>query len=634
MKTFKTILIIILINYQNFVQTNRTAEETAGVPKGPCEDFYEYACSNYAQQNTDPNYSEITQQLDYELNKKLSAYLSTLFHNYIYSDNQTYRDKMGIYLESCNTERQRNLRKYFDELKPNSNLNWPLLYPKEEWLEQNKHFDYWSLLGEMQSYGVNDIIVTQQVIRNKNGTLSIWLAPVLAEDGGSLPNSNILKVLLMALGIQDTDVIIQQLNETDFKLQEIMENYADSTQSITITWEELTDYYPRLNLKSYIEKLLEHSNISLELSTITFETPEYFEQLNKIMWSAEELEHLCNYLMMKFLFYLAVDSTAEFTPLSCIKDLRHKFDLAVNYHIYRHFFYRKKANKFEQAVFEMEKYIKDVMLKYFNENHLNLSDQQLNYLQNKLGNIQINIGNLPNVRDSIVVQAFYQDIPNLEKFNYYKNHLLMLKHRFRKSLSYAQNQSHFIVSDNRMGGVSSPYYVPQQNMVIIPFGSLQLPLFQYTQGALEQLSLFGFVLAHELTHAFETTGLNYDHQGFLLPTSLNITAHANFSNALECMQQQEPTDEIDERIADLFAVRVVYRTYSEYYARKGDDDWSKKFFVILARFFCGKKNLKFIDHDSDAIRLQQIVMNFQPFADAFGCSEGAAMHPKTKCRLY
>ncbi|XP_065357365.1 endothelin-converting enzyme homolog [Calliphora vicina] len=632
MKTFNAIFIKILMIYQYFVEISLAYEETDEVPKGPCDNFYEYACSNYTQQNTDPNYSEITQQLDYAMNKKLLTHLKNVFLHNQYEDKiQTYRDKMGIYLESCKTERQRNLRKYFDELKPSSNLNWPLLYPKEEWLEQNKHFDYWSLLGEMQSYGINDIIVTQQVIRNKNGTLSIWLAPVFAEGGGSLPNSNILKVLLMALGIQDTDVIIQQLNDTDFKLQEIMENYADSTQSITITWEELTDYYPRLNIKSYIEKLLGRERYNL--LNITLENPEYFEFLNQKSWTDEELQHLCNYLMMKFLFYLAVDSTAEFTPLSCIKDLRHKFDLAVNYIFYRHLL-KREAEDFEQAVFKMEKDIKDIMLKYFNENHLNLSDQQLNYLQNKLGNIQINIGNLPNVRDSIAVQAFYQDIPNLQRFNYYKNHLLMLKHRLRKSLSYAQNQSHYIVSDNRMGGVSSPYYVPQQNMVVIPFGSLQLPLFHYMQSILEQLSLFGFVLAHELTHAFETTGLNYDHQGFPLSTSLDIIDHDNFSNALECMLQQEPTDEIDERIADLFAVRVVYRTYSEYYAKKGYDDWSKNFFMNLAQFFCGKSNLKFIDHDSDAIRLHQILMNFEAFSEVYGCREGTAMHPKTKCRLY
>ncbi|XP_046801868.1 neprilysin-like [Lucilia cuprina] len=654
--------------------------KSADDPMDPCENFYKYACSNYSQLNPDPNYSEITQKLDYEINKKLWQILNKKSRKPFDDTNiQTLYEKMLIYFDACESETRRNLRKYFNEIKPSNNLNLPLWEHKDQWLaaDENekdiiihnylerrdimkiswrklqlytefdswfilklfkrnettvKQFDFWSLLGDIQSYGLNNVIVNHQIIRNKDNSLNIWLTPAFLEEKGSLPDTTILQVLLMALGIEDTEPLMQQLNRTDLKWQNLTQNYADIAESKETTLDNISELYPRLSLKLYIENLL-GSELN-NLTNITLGNPEYFEYLNGKQWTNEELEHLCNYLMIKFLFYLAEDSTSTFTPLDCIKDLRRKFDLAVNY-VYSEVFYKGEAIQFSEALNNIWFKIKAVMVNIFEENYLGLSEPQIVYLKEKLAGINANTGNLPRPSYSNL-QDFYKDLAGLEDNNYYKNHLLLLKQRFRKSLYYAQTQTHFIVSDNRMGGVSSPFYALQQNMVIIPFGSFQLPLFNYTQTPLQQLSLFGFVLAHELTHAFDTTGLNYDKQGFPLTFYSDIMDHSNFSKSIECMQHQQSTDDIDERIADLLAVRVAYRTYLENYAKDDGetDDWRKEFFLNLAQFFCGKDNINFIEHDSDAVRVQQMLMNFQPFSETFGCLDGSTMNPKTKCRLY
>ncbi|XP_037824788.1 neprilysin-like [Lucilia sericata] len=666
MKTLKTIVIALLIMHLNLM----VQAKSAIAHKEPCENFYEYACSNYSQQNPDPNYSEITQQLDYQINIKLLRLFDKEFRNRYYNrKTRKVNKKMFMYLDSCNIERQRNLRKYFNEIKPSNNLNWPLLGHNSQWLpadikgngstekesdsSENKFYSsesesynssseeelyldknliFWSLLGEIQSHGLNDVLVNHQIIRNKDDSLNIRLAPAPLDEGGSLPDNTILQVLLKALRIEDTEPIIQQLHNTDFKWQNLTQNYAVNNHSIETNLKLIDKHYTSRGLKLYFKNLL--GSQFNKVSNITVENPEYFEYLNGKQWTNEELEHVCNYLMMKFLFYLAEDSTTEFTPLACIKDLRRKFDLAVNYYFYEHVF-KREADHFENSLNNLRFKIKDTMAKYFEENYLNLTSRQINYLKTKLRYMPINSGNLPYDFNSKIVKQFYRGLTDLDKRNYYKNHLLLLKHRFRKSLYYAQTESHFIVTDNHMGAVSSPFYVLQQNMVVVPFGSFQSPLFNYTQTPIQQLSLFGFVLAHELTHAFDTTGLNYDKRGFPLSSPSDIMDHANFSNSLECMQHQQFTEDIDERIADLFAIRVVYRTYLENYAKENEaDDWRKEFFLNLAQFFCGKDNLNFIDHDTDAVRLQQILMNFQPFSEAFGCIANSPMNPKTRCRLY
>ncbi|XP_037824790.1 endothelin-converting enzyme homolog [Lucilia sericata] len=609
------------------------AQTAALIPKGPCENFYAYACSNYSRDNPDPNYGEITQKLNFEMNKILMKHLRNSLQYHLYSRKQTYYDKMGLYLESCKRETKRELRKYFKEIKPSNKLNWPLLDGNQlQWLATDMNFDLWSLLGQLQSYGLNNIIVNMQIVRNKDNKLNIWLTPAVTEEKeDELNERQIWQVLLKTLGIQNIETILQQLINTDLEWQNLRLKYSNNFESKVTNLENIAKIYPKLNLKLYFENLL--GKEVHNLANITVENLQYFEHLNQKLWTAEELEHLCNYLMVKFLLYLAKDSTTGFKPLECIKDLRQKFDLAVNYIFYHYPFFRKQHSS-KITLDKLAQEIKEIMTKYFNENHLNLSKQQINYLQNKLKHIYINQGNLPININFTMIDKYYQDLPQLAANNYYRNHLLLLKHRFHKSLYYAQHQTHFIVSDNRLGAITSAYYVAQQNMIVIPLDNFALPFFDSQQTPLQQLSVFGFVLAHELTHAFDTTGLNYDQKGLLLPFSSDILVNANFSNSLDCLQHQQPTEDIDECIADLFAIRVAYRTYLEYYSENHKGDWRKEFFMNLAQFFCAKDNVNFIDHNADDVRLQQILMNFQSFSEAFDCLPGTFMNPKTKCRLY
>ncbi|KNC22778.1 hypothetical protein FF38_04085 [Lucilia cuprina] len=564
------------------------------------------------------------------MNKRLMKHLRNSLQYHVYSRKQTYYDKMGLYLESCKRETQRDLGKYFQEIKPSRKLNWPLLDEnQQQWLVTDKDFDLWSLLGQLQSYGLNNIIVNVEIVRNKDNKLNIWLTPaVIEEEEERLVEQDIWRVLLKTLGIQDIETIVQQLIKTDLEWQNLLLKYTHNTEIRVTTLSNITELYPQLNFQLYFKNLLDKELHNL--TNITLENTPYFEHLNQKLWTAKELEHQCNYIMLKFLSYLAKDSTMSFTPIECIKDLRRKFDLAVNYIFYHHPFFMQQTSS-QVTLYKLVHEIKEIMAKYFQENHLNFSQQQINYFHNKLQEISINQGNLPMSANYTTIEKFYQDLRELEANNYYKNHLLLLKHRFRKSLHYAQHSTHFIVNDNRMGAVTSPYYVSQQNMIVIPLGSFALPLFDARQTPLQLLSVFGFVLAHELTHAFDTIGLNYDKQGLPLPLPNDIINHVSFTQSLECMQHQQPTEDIDERIADLFAIRVVYRTFVEYYSKAAKGDWRKEFFMNLAQFFCTKDSVNFIDHDADDVRLKQILMNFQPFSKAFGCVEGSPMNPKRNC---
>ncbi len=57
------------------------------------------------------------------------------------------------------------------------------------------------------------------------------------------------------------------------------------------------------------------------------------------------------------------------------------------------------------------------------------------------------------------------------------------------------------------------YYSPTSNSINFPAGILQAPLYDVSADATENLGGIGYVIAHEITHAFDNNGAKYDSKG-------------------------------------------------------------------------------------------------------------------------
>ncbi|XP_073821633.1 membrane metallo-endopeptidase-like 1 [Musca autumnalis] len=637
----------------------------------PCEDFYAYSCNNWAEHHPNGDYGESTGLVDNRMNIQLINHMESSRR----PENQdqhmkklNFFEKAFTYYESCVNETSNNFFQYFDGIKPGNRIEWPILqeaqalrggdenYIQLQW--PMDEFDLFALLGKLQSYGLNNVLIKQEMARTQNGSLQILLEiPQVEEDENEKDELPAYLYFLDALGIPKLKAYdyIKRIKATRKHWHQVYRNFSETEseedQPKKLSFEKLQHIFPKLAI--FLENILPSNHLRSDDFVVIYNV-DYFQYLMEKEWPSRVSQNICNYLMVKFLIYLFKDKTHDFTKMECIKDLRNKMDLAVNYIYHQHIIVNETQQYYEDMVFMVHKIYKHYMA-ILEENHLKLNSQQLELLKTKINSLRLNLGNLPkriiypqypeNLKQQEPplnpqeIENFFANIPNLHPSNYYQNHLDLLKHRFWKSLLYEQNFSHYISTDNALGSSSTPIYYARQNMIILFQGFLQDPIYNLEMDQLSKWSLLGFILAHEFTHAIDTSGMLFGPDGYQLDSDLGIQDHENFTQALECLQQQLPTDSIDERLADLMGARVVYNVYSkeanwQTAAPHSQIPWKKLFFLNISQFFCGRKDVKFRDHDSDAERLHQIVANYPVFAETFKCRTGSKMNPIKKCRVF
>ncbi|XP_061401428.1 neprilysin-4-like [Musca vetustissima] len=560
----------------------------------------------------------------------------------------------NFYAYSCNNwiEHHSNLRQHHRGIED--------YRPESDW--SHGDFDLFALLGKLQSYGLNNLLIYQEVSRGSGGSVQIiFEKPRLdmaenSQDEEANTEFTLFYYFLKRSGMpaQQAQGYMKKLKRTQQHWHQVYRNYSiaeDAENPVrTLTFEKLQQLFPKL--ARFLENLLD-TPLAVDTMVAIYNL-EYFQYLVERQLSAENSQNLCNYLMMKFLVYLFKDATDDFTKQQCLRDLRNKMDVAVNYLYHQYIIKHEVAEYYDDVAYILHK-IYEYFMQTLEENSLNLIEPQMQLLKLKLNTLRVNFGNLPqqiiypqygsnnaNNKPQLnpqEIENFYHNLPQMDPHSYYRNHLALLKHRFWRTQLYEPSYSFYIATDNTIGSSSTPIYYARQNMVILFPGFLQDPIYNLRMDPLSKWSLLAFILAHEFTHAIDTSGMYFDPDGSLRQSDLGIQDAKNFTQSLECLQQQLATDTIDERLADLMGARVVFNAYiKEYNWTTGSDDtsvdWRRLFFINMSQFFCGAQGIQFRDHDSDADRVHQIVMNIPAFAEAFECGTGSKMNPAKKCRVF
>ncbi|XP_064467529.1 neprilysin-1-like [Ornithodoros turicata] len=212
--------------------------------------------------------------------------------------------------------------------------------------------------------------------------------------------------------------------------------------------------------------------------------------------------------------------------------------------------------------------------------------------------------------------------------------------------------------------VVNAFYDPGSNDITFPAAVLQPPFYKYGLPLSLNIGAIGMVIGHEVTHAFDDTGSQFNAEGKLHNWWTNETRRA-YTNLTGCFINQygsindsetslllNGVNTQGENVADNGGLIGAYLTYKA--LAKNDTEHpdlalpglehissDQMLFISNAVVWCTNMRQpalrRLIEYDPHAPPKYRIIVpmsNLPEFAEAFACQEGKQMNPQKKCRVW
>lgn len=203
------------------------------------------------------------------------------------------------------------------------------------------------------------------------------------------------------------------------------------------------------------------------------------------------------------------------------------------------------------------------------------------------------------------------------------------------------------------------YYMPTKNGIVFPAGILQAPFYSHDHPKALNFGGIGVVMGHELTHAFDDQGREYDKEGNLRPWWQNSSLEA-FRQRTECMVDQYSRYTINgehvngkqtlgENIADNGGLKAAYHAYRSWVQKSGEEKRlpavnltnDQLFFVGFAQVWCSVRTpesahegLMTDPHSPPRYRVIGTLANSPDFSRHFNCPTGTPMNTGKRCEVW
>jgi endothelin-converting enzyme/putative endopeptidase len=201
------------------------------------------------------------------------------------------------------------------------------------------------------------------------------------------------------------------------------------------------------------------------------------------------------------------------------------------------------------------------------------------------------------------------------------------------------------------------YFNPQMNDINFPAGVLQPPLYDPKEDDAPNYGNTGSTIGHELTHAFDDEGRQFDAKGNLRDWWTPADAKG-FEDRINCIRDQYAgyviVDDIHinskltsgEDVADLGGTLLAYMAWKKQTAGQNlgvVDGFTpdQRYFIGMAQWAC--ENNRDEDQRVSAVtnphspgfaRVNGVVVNMPEFQKAFSCKAGSAMVHVPACKVW
>ncbi len=202
------------------------------------------------------------------------------------------------------------------------------------------------------------------------------------------------------------------------------------------------------------------------------------------------------------------------------------------------------------------------------------------------------------------------------------------------------------------------YYNPQMNDINFPAGVLQPPLYDPKEDDAPNYGNTGSTIGHELTHAFDDEGAQFDAHGNL-KNWWTPEDQKNFEERVQCVRDQYAqytiVDDIKinskltsgEDVADLGGTLIAYIAWKDATAHENLQPMEgftpdQRFFIGFAQWACENQrpenlrvNALTNPHSPGKYRINGIVSDLPEFQKAFKCGENSPMVRGAKaCKVW
>ncbi len=194
--------------------------------------------------------------------------------------------------------------------------------------------------------------------------------------------------------------------------------------------------------------------------------------------------------------------------------------------------------------------------------------------------------------------------------------------------------------------VADAYYNQSSNSIIFPAAFLQEPLYDPNASYETNLGGIGYVIGHEITHAFDNVGANYDENGNVADwwTEEDKAAFNKLCDDMAAYYDGQETapgitesgeQTLFENIADNGSAMCITEI-----ASKLENPNYKELFESMARCWAMASSREYMEylknvdvHSFNKIRVNRVLQNNQIFYDTYGIKEGDGMWVDPKDRV-
>jgi len=265
----------------------------------------------------------------------------------------------------------------------------------------------------------------------------------------------------------------------------------------------------------------------------------------------------------------------------------------------------------------------------------------------------------PNTTDAASIATYYSSV-HIDDEKFFENIIsASSSDEFKKWVKLGKRRD--LEEWEMWPSMVNAYFNPPANEIVFPAGIMRPPFFHRNWPAYANYGSFGMVAAHELTHAFDSSGRLYNQEGKLKEWWTNSTSDG-FNKRQKCISKQYSSYTIDdgkggklpvngeltstENIGDTGLIQA-FRAWKAQYNPDGDDfllpglkfTREQLFFISFARAWAMNikpasaiARLRSDPHSPNRWRVDGTVTNIPEFGKAFNCPIGTKLNPQMKDR--